>query len=401
MIRDRFSPAAARRIALAAQGLADPRPSTPADRRAILRLIGRLGLIQMDSVNVLVRSHYMPLFSRLGPYDPAIFDAAAYDRRRGLFEYWGHEASLLPLATQPLMRWRMERARTGDGVYSGLARFAREKPDFVAAVLDQVSRRGPISASELEEAGQRSGKWWGWNEGKRAIEVLFWSGQVTTAGRRNFERVYDLPERVFPAAVLGQPTPSEEEAQRALIMIAARAMGVATAFDLRDYFRLPVKGFEARLIELVEAGELVEVAVEGWRHPAYFHPEARVPRQAKGRALLSPFDSLVWERARTERIFGFRYRIEIYVPAHLRQDGYYVLPFLLGDRLAARVDLKAMRKEGILSVQAAHLEPGGKPDEVAGALAEELALMARWLGLERIVVVGKGDLAPALESALS
>lgn len=397
----KLSLGAARRIALAAQGFGRARPPD-VDRRQVGRVIGRLGLLQIDSVNVLARAHYLPLFSRLGPYRLELLERAAWGRRseRRLFEYWGHEASLLPIEHQPLLRWRMARAERGEGIYRSLARLARERPDFIAAVRREIEARGPLSAGELGEGGRGKSAWWGWSEGKRALEYLFWSGVVTTATRRNFERVYDLTERVLPAAVAAAPTPAEPEAVRRLLLIAARALGVATAGDLRDYFRLDPADAHPRIEELVAAGALEQVTVEGWRHPAYLDPEARRPRRIEARALVSPFDPLIWERARTERLFGFRYRIEIYTPAHKREHGYYVLPFLLGDRLVARVDLKADRAGRVLRVRAAHGEPDADPGEVAPALAAELSDMARWLALSRCEVERRGDLAAALRRLL-
>ncbi|PWC34098.1 winged helix-turn-helix domain-containing protein [Azospirillum sp. TSO35-2] len=396
----------ARRVAIAAQGFpASPlSASDPAavEARHARRLIGRLGLVQIDSVNVLVRSHYLPLFSRLGPYEAALLDRLAYGgKRRALFEYWGHEASLIPVEQQPLFRWRMERAERGDGIYGELARFAAERRPYIDGVLAEVAERGPLGASELSEAGRGAGGWWGWSDGKRALEFLFWAGRVTTAGRRGFERLYDLPDRVLPAAVLAAPTPDAAEAQRALLRIAARAHGVATERDLRDYHRLDVADARLRLAELVEAGELLPVAVEGWDRTAYVLPDLRVPRKLAAQALLSPFDSLIWERQRTERLFGARIRLEIYTPAHKREHGYYVLPFLMGERIAARVDLKSDRKAGALLVQAAHGEPGADPAAVAPALAAELQRMAGWLGLARVAVNGAGDLAPAVIASLN
>lgn len=397
--RDTLSPSEARRIALAAQGFAEPRPETPCERRHLRRVLGRVGLLQIDSVNVLVRSHYLPAFSRLGAYAPGLLEDAAWGNgKRDLFEYWGHEASLIPLAMQPLFRWRMERAERGEGTYGRIARFAQERPDFVAAALAEIADRGPIGASELSTAGKSSGGWWGWSEGKIALEYLFWAGRVTTAGRRGFERLYDIPERVLPRAVLDAPTPPAEEAQRALVHTAARALGVATERDLRDYFRLDPADSKRAVAALVEAGELMPVTVKGWTQPAYLHPEARCPRRVEAAALLSPFDSLVWERDRTERMFGFRYRLEIYTPAHKREHGYYVLPFLLGDRLVARVDLKSDRAAGTLVVHAAHGEPGIDPAETAPALTAELRRLADWLGLERVAVGDRGDLAGALRA---
>jgi uncharacterized protein YcaQ len=380
-----LSLAEARRIALAAQGFARARPSQPVAAADLIRATRSLGLLQIDSVNVLVRSHYLPGFSRLGPYAHDLLDRAAYSgRRRRLFEYWGHEASLIPVEMQPLFRWRMHRAQRGEGVWGGVARFGREHPGFCAEVLERIRERGPTGISDFTAGARRKGGWWGWSEGKVALEWLFWTGRLSTHSRRQFERVYDLTERVLPRAVLEAATPEPADAQRELIRIASRALGIAAERDLRDYFRLPTADAKTRVRELVEAGDLRPVAVEGWRDPAYLDPGARLPRHVDARALLSPFDSLVWERSRTERLFGFRYRLEIYTPAHRRRHGYYVLPFLLGDRLVARVDLKADRVRGTLRVLRAHCEERVVPAEVAGPLREELRLLADWLGLERV-----------------
>ena len=377
----------ARRIALAAQGFGAPRPRSPPGEGDVVATVRRLGLVQLDSVNVLVRSHYLPAYSRLGTYDPALLDRAAYtERGRALFEYWGHEASLLPVELQPLLRWRMERARAGVGVWGSVARLGRERATLCEAVLAEIRARGPIGVSELEGAGRRRGGWWGWSEGKIALEWLFWTGQITTHSRRRFERVYDLTERAMPPAVIAAPTPPPEEAQRRLLAIAIRALGIATERDLRDYFRLATADARARIAELVEDGTLRPVAVAGWREQAYLDPAASDPGRVNARALLSPFDSLVWERQRTERLFGFRYRIEIYTPAKRREHGYYVLPFLLGDRLVARVDLKSDRPKETLRVLRAHCEDDADPDRVASALRPELARLAGWLGLERVSV---------------
>jgi uncharacterized protein YcaQ len=346
----------------------------------------------MDSVNVLSRAHYLPLFSRFGPYPRELLDRAAHRAPRRLFEYWGHEASLLPVTTQPLLRWRMERAT--HEAWSGMRQISREQPKLVEAVLDEVRRRGPIAASELKRPRpRRTGPWWDWPDHKAALEWLFWSGQITAARRRNFERLYDLPERVLPAAVLALPTPSEEEAQRELVRIAARALAVAAERDLRDYFRLPLAETRARIAELVDEGDLVPVEVEGWgQTQAYLHREARIPRVVGAQALIGPFDSLIWERSRLERLFGFRYRLEIYVPKPKRVHGYYVLPFLYGDRLVARVDLKADRKRGILLAHAIHLEDGAPP-ETGEALRSELDSLAAWLALEAVRVPRRRSLS--------
>jgi len=385
--REKLSAAAARRIALAAQGFAAARPAS-VHVGQMQRTIDRLGLLQIDSVNVLARAHYLPLFSRLGNYERALLDRIAWGRKsqRRLFEFWAHEASLLPVDTQPLLRWRMQRLREQTSGKGKLILFAREKKAFIAEVLREIRERGALAASELSNGGERRGPWWGWNDGKLAVEWLFFAGIVTTATRRGtFERVYDLTERVLPASVLALPTPSAEEAQRELLRFSARALGVATEFDLRDYFRLGVADTKARLAELVEAGELLPVTVEGWKKPAYLDPKARMPRWIEARALLAPFDPLVWERERTHRIFDFFYRIEIYTPLSKRNYGYYVLPFLLGDRLVGRVDLKADRATSRLLAHAVHVEPGVDRRKIEGPLREELRLMADWLGLDRVV----------------
>ncbi len=395
---DTLSLSAARRIAIAAQGLGEPRPQGPVDRRHLRKVLGRIGLLQIDSVNVLARAHYLPLFSRLGPYAPTLLETAAWGKPRSLFEYWAHEASLLPLETWPLLRWRMERADRLEGIYGGLARYMAERRGYAEGILERIGRDGPLVASDIEGT-KGGGGWWGWSEAKHALEWLFWAGHITTATRRGFERLYDLPERVLPPAVMGLPVPTAEDAHRELLRMSARALGVATASDLRDYFRLDPEDIKQRLPELVEEGTLIPTAVEAWPKVAYVHAEARRPRRVEARALLAPFDPLVWERARTERLFGFRYRIEIYTPAEKRVHGYYVLPFLLGDTLVARVDLKADRAAATLLVQAAHREPEAPP-ETAAALAAELRDMAVWLGLEKITVKRSGELAPALSAAL-
>ena len=399
---EKLSLAQARRIALAAQGFGRRLANGQVDGeragwRRMRGAIEQMGLLQIDSVNVLARSHYLPVFSRVGAYDQARLDLKTFHpRRRALFEYWAHEASLLPMATQPLLRWRMERAAKGQGIYKGYVTFARERKAYIREVLAEIADRGALAARELSDPGTRSKAMWARNKGKTALEFLFWSGQVTAATRRNFERVYDLTERVIPADILALPTPAEEDAQRELLRIAARAHGVATESDLRDYFRLPTTACKRHLEELVEAGDLLPAQVEGWRQTAYLAPDAKLPRWVRGAALLSPFDPLIWERARTERLFGFRYRIEIYTPAPKRKHGYYVLPFLLDERLVARVDLKADRAAATLRAKAIHGEPEIDKDEVAAALAPELRRMADWLGLDRVSIGRRGDLGPAL-----
>jgi uncharacterized protein YcaQ len=379
---DTLSLASARRIALAAQGFGAPSPPGVGWRQ-LGRTLDRLALHQIDSVNVLARAHYLPAFSRLGPYHRALIDRAAWGRRseRRLFEYWAHEASLLPLALHPLLRWRMARAERGEAGWKGLRSFARERRAEADALLARIAADGPMAASDFEHGRSRSG-WWEWGATKHALEYLFWAGCITTATRRgSFERVYDLTERVIPGAILALPTPDEAEAHRRLVELSARALGVATATDLRDYFRLGPAGARAAIAALVEDGTLLPIAVESWRQPAFLHAEARRPRRIAGQALLAPFDPLIWERARAERLFGFRYRIEIYTPAEKRVHGYYVLPFLMDEALVARVDLKSDRQRGRLVARNVHFEPGGPP-ETRDRLASELAAMAGWLGLE-------------------
>jgi hypothetical protein len=398
---DTLSVAQARRIALAAQGFTDPKPVGVTDLRHLRRVLRRLHLIQMDSVNVLQRAHFMPLYSRLGPYPVELIERAAYRRPRELFEFWGHEASLIGTELQPLFRWRM--ARAADFAWGNMRRIASEQPDLIAWVLDEVRDRGPITAAEIEHDAPRRKDHWGWNWSvvKQALEWLFYTGQVTAAERTtSFARRYDLTERVLPRSVLDAPTPSVQDAFRALVELSARALGVAAEGELRDYFRLPVLGFRQAVAELVEDRVLTPVAVAGWRQPAFLHREARLPRWVRAATLVSPFDPLIWERSRTERLFDLNYRIEIYVPAPQRLYGYYVLPFLLGDRFAARVDLKADRKTGVLQIPAAWLEPAAGQEETAVALAAELHRLAGWLGLHTVAPPERGDFAGPLAAAL-
>lgn len=397
-----LSAARARRIALAAQGFGRARPSRAPSVNQISALISRLGVLQLDSVNVFSRAHYMPLFSRLGPYDRARLDRIAghdngrVDRR--LVEYWAHEASLIPLELHPLFRWRM--ADVDREAWGSIARIIREQPGLVAETLELVRERGPIRARDTGAVRPpaREGHMWNWHEGKVALEHLFFTGQVAAARRVNFERLYDTTDRVLPPEILAHPTPSAADAQRQLVRVAAHALGVATEPDLGDYFRLPRAASKARVAELAQAGELIPVAVQGWDAPAYLWPGSRQPRRIKARALLSPFDSLIWFRPRTRRLFDFHYRIEIYTPAARRVYGYYVLPFLLDEALVARVDLKSDRRRGVLLVQGAFAEPGVDVSHVAAELMAELRLVAAWLGLEAVEVLERGDLAGPLRA---
>lgn len=394
---EQITPRTARRIALAAQGFGRTPPAAPG-RKHVRDLVRRLGVVQIDSVNVVTRTHYLPAFSRLGDYPREALEAEAWGARRGLFEYWGHEASLMPMELHPLLRWRMARAEAGE-MWTGLSRFGRERRDYIDGVLKEIERRGPVTGADFNDAPRGAPGWWSWSDGKRALEWLFWAGMITTKTRRGFERVYDLTERALPARIVDLPTPDEADAQRELVRIAARALGVATDADLRDYFRLPLADAKARVAELVEAGELTPVSVKGWRQPAYQAVGARTPRKAPGAALLSPFDNLIWTRDRTERLFGTRVRLEIYTPAHKRTHGYYVLPLLQDEAITARVDLKSDRQAGVLRVQAAWREPDATA-ETPERLAAELRRMAGWLGLEEVEVAGKGDLAETLAGAL-
>ena len=375
----------ARRIALNAQGLGIRPPPDGIAVPRIRREIGRLGLLQIDSVNVLVRAHYMPLFSRLGSYDRGVLDALAVARSKCFFEYWGHEASLLPIDLQPLLRWRMDRAREGHGVWDRLRPFAGARRAEAGTLLARIEREGPLAASDV--SGPKASKgMWVWSDAKHALEWLFWAGLVASTHRRgSFERVYDLPERVLPRSVLARPTPDPVDARRELVARSAEALGVATAHDLRDYYRLSPTEARLPIEQLVEEGVLVPVTVRGWQQQAYLHRNARPGRGHRGAALLSPFDPLVWHRPRTERLFGFRYRLEIYTPAHKREHGYYVLPFLMDGALVARVDLKADRKAGALVVLRTHLEPDA-PSETTDRLLGEVRSMATWLGLQGVVL---------------
>jgi len=403
--RSDLSAAAARRIALAAQGFGLPRPPGPITARQLRKVVNTMGLLQLDSVNVLIRSHYLPAYARLGPYPRDVLDRmtahTAGSFKREYVEYWAHEASLIPLDTHPLLRWRM--ARAVDEAWGSIQRIAREKPLLLDEVRRRVTQDGPLRSADLgiERAPRAPGQMWNWHDGKVALEHLFWAGEVGAVRRVNFERHYDLIERVLPAAVHQRPTPAREDAQRELVRIAARAYGIATEDDLGDYFRLSRTDSKRRVAELVEAGELHPVTVAGWGAPAYLHPPARRPRRVHARALLSPFDPLIWYRDRAMRLFGFHYRIEIYTPAAQRRHGYYVLPFLLGETLVARVDLKADRQAGVLRVQSAWAEPDVDIRYVAGQLAEQLRELAGWLGLDGIDVTGRGDLSPALAAVVS
>lgn len=397
----------ARWLALAAQGLDTARRGggRPAGAAELRKLMERVGTIQVDAVNAVERTQFLVPFSRIGGYDPGVL--------RGLsgpggawFEYWGHAASLIPIGLHPLFRWRMA-FRRGDTPW-GAAWMARRKAwreehaDYIAAVLAEVTERGPLAASQLSDPRRRAGEWWERrSSGRLALEWLFGAGELAAWRSPGFERIYDLTERVIPPPVLDLPTPTEEEAQRELLVIAARALGVATVRDLADYFWIRPPVARLRVAELVEEGRLTPVRVEGWSQPAYTLPGVRARRPRRDHAtLLSPFDSLIWTRDRTERLFGFHYRIEIYVPEHLRRHGYYVLPVLLGDELVGRLALRSDRRSGILRVEGAYAEPDADRAAVAGAAASELSALGSWLGMQNVAVTRRGDLATALGRAV-
>ncbi|MEO5680267.1 MAG: crosslink repair DNA glycosylase YcaQ family protein [Acidimicrobiales bacterium] len=394
---ERISIGEARRIAIAASGL-ERRPPGRLDRRHLAAVVGRLGLLQLDSVNVVGRAHDLVLFSRLGPHPPTLLRQAAY-RRRTLYEAWCHEASLVPTTAWPLLAWRRHRSHA-DRWWRG---WVDSRADLLAALLAEVTDRGPLPASQLSVPRVRRGSWWGWDDAKRGLEHLFAIGRLAVADRMGptgFERAYDLVERVLPAEALAAPAPDEEEARASLLLVAARAQGMATLADLADHHRQRPAVVAPIVARLAGEGRLVPVAVEGWTAPAYLHPEAARPRKVSARALVAPFDPIVWHRPRAERLFDFRYRIEIYTPAAKRVYGYYVLPFLLGERLVARVDAKADRRRGVLVVPGAFAEAGADPPAIAGPLAEELAQLAAWHGLGRIEVGHAGDLARPLSLAI-
>ena len=391
VVTPKLTQAQARRIAIAAQGLADRRPARGvATMRHLQRVIDRVGIIQIDSVNVVTRSQYLPFFSRIGPYDTALLDHARDLAPRRLVEYWAHEASLIPPETWVLLNFRMKRALSDS--WGGMQRVAREHPELVQAVFAEVVSRGPLTSRQLEAAlahdlPRDKGAWgWNWSLVKSALEHLFWSGQISSAGRTSqFERRYAALERVLPRPVAVQSTspslrPGDQDAFRQLMLIAAKAHGVGTEQCLRDYFRLKPEQARPALADLVASEDLVRVRIDGWKRPAYLHKDARIPRRVHAEALLSPFDSLIWQRDRTLALFNFRYRLEIYVPAGQRIHGYYVLPFLFGDTLVARVDLKADRAANVLRAHSIHWEPGAPP-EARPALERHLASMASWLGL--------------------
>ena len=375
---DSLSIADARALALAAQGFDTARPKTKATQRHVDALISRLGVIQIDSVNVLVRSQELPLFSRLGNHNRNAIPKATEQQK--LFEYWGHEAAHLPVEIHPLFRWKMEAARLGKAKHWGLTSFYDDNKAFVKRMLKHVEKNGPTTSRELSTRTEKKGTWWDWDEAKVALEYLFLTGQLMSRGRgTDFARIYDTPERVLPKDVLNAPTPSEHDARKQLLVRSAIAQGVATASDLADYYRQKPATVKPLITELVEEGELRVVAVDGWTEKAFVHHRAKLPKQLHATALLSPFDSLVWCRPRNERLFNFHYRIEIYTPKEKRKFGYYVLPFMMNGEMVGRVDLKADRSNSKLLVHSVHTEKGVKRSTINDALNNELRTMASWL----------------------
>jgi uncharacterized protein YcaQ len=390
-----ISLARARRIALAAQGFNDPKPTGTVGVRQFRRAMDRMTILQLDSVNVVCRSHYLPILARLGPYDRDKLNRYLYHSGEH-FEYLSHEASFTSQQHQPLLRHRARQTRPW------VQRVEKDLAGYIEAVMEEVCERGPVSVKTLSDPGGRTGPWWGQSKGKLALECLYVTGRLAIKERTAmFVTVYDRPERVIEPAVLATPEPEPSEAQKNLLLMGARSHGIGTATDIADYFRLKMPVARPLLAELVEAGRLEQVTVEGWKEPAYLHPEAKRPRSINTAALLTPFDPIVWFRPRALRLFGFHYRIEIYVPEAKRVHGYYVLPFLLDEELVGRVDLKADRKTGVLRVRGSYAEPGVDTTRVAVEMSESLREMARWLGLDEVEVARRGDLAGKLRSACS
>ena len=389
--------AQARRIALGAQGFSAPRPNGTSGRRQVHKVLQHTQLLQIDSVNVLARAHEMPLWSRLGSYRRGVLDEMVNDSE--LFEYWAHEASLLPVGDWPLMQFRMDAAKNGSG-WTSVVTMQERNPTIVAEVLAVVRDQGPTVASSFNQPGRRTGPWWDWSDAKLALEYLFWTGQLTARRRSNFERAYDLPERALPSEIVNATAIPEAEARRILLERSGRALGVATDRDLFDYYRLKARPSRAALDGLIEDGVLIPVQVEGWNKPAFLHRDANLPRRINAASLLSPFDPVVWDRQRCERLFDFHYRIEIYTPKPKRVYGYYVLPFLMNDAIAARVDLKANRQSQVLEVPGAFSEGHSPTPDVAAALTVELLALAQWLQLDSIEVGTHGDLTKPLRAEL-
>jgi len=378
----------ARSLALAAQGFDKPRTKSKSSTSDVVALFTKLGVVQIDSVNVLVRSQELPLFSRLGDHDRNAISKATESQK--IFEYWGHEAAHLPVELHPLFRWKMNAARTGKVKHWGLTSFYDDNKVFVKRMLKHVETNGAVTARELSTRTKKKGTWWDWDESKTALEYLFLTGQLMSRGRgADFARIYDTPERVLPKKVLNAPTPTEHDARKQLLVRSAIAQGVATAGDLADYYRQKPVAVRPLIAELLEEGELRAVSVDGWTEKAFVHRSAKLPKKLYATALLSPFDSLVWCRPRNERLFDFHYRIEIYTPKEKRKFGYYVLPFMMNGQMVGRVDLKADRANSKLLVQSVHTEKGVKRSSINDALNAELGLLAYWLDLEHVKHLGR------------
>lgn len=393
MAPETLSAAQARRVALAAQGFG--RPRGPVGTRQLNGMLRTLGVLQLDSVNVFARSHYLPLMSRLGPYDPALLDRLIFSRRSPYIEYWAHMASVVPVEHLPLFRWRMDERRAKGDEFGTWYRSNLEMIDFVLA---EVAQHGALASGQVEhENNVSTGPWWGWSEVKTALEVLFMQGRLVASHRVRFERYYDLPERRIPAEVLAREVP-KQDAVRELVRISTAALGVGTVRDIADYFRMLQVDAKGAIADLVDAGELTPVRVEGWKQPAYLHTAARIPRRIEATAVLSPFDPVVWERERALRMFGFDYRIEIYTPGPKRRYGYYTLPLLIDEALVGRIDLKADRQAGVLRVQSAWREPVAAVD--LDRTAAHLRELAQWQQLSEVAVQDWGDLAPDLARTL-
>ena len=378
----------ARSLALAAQGFDKPRTKSKSSTSDVVALFTKLGVVQIDSVNVLVRSQELPLFSRLGDHDRNAISKATGSQK--IFEYWGHEAAHLPVELHPLFRWKMNAARTGKVKHWGLTSFYDDNKVFVKRMLKHVETNGAVTARELSTRTKKKGTWWDWDESKTALEYLFLTGQLMSRGRgADFARIYDTPERVLPKKVFNAPTPTEHDARKQLLVRSAIAQGVATASDLADYYRQKPAAVRPLIAELLEEGELRAVSVDGWTEKAFVHRSAKLPKKLHATALLSPFDSLVWCRPRNERLFDFHYRIEIYTPKEKRKFGYYVLPFMMNGQMVGRVDLKADRANSKLLVQSVHTEKGVKRSSINDALNAELGLLAYWLDLEHVKHLGR------------
>jgi uncharacterized protein len=387
----------ARRLALSSQGFGKSKSAAASGWSAQDQALKKLHLLQIDSVNVLSRSHYLPLFSRLGNYDRNALDARTLQTDgREFFECWAHEASLVRMELHPLMRWRMNRAHKGDGIYRSMRDFAHSEKTYLKNILQFVKSHGPTAQSDLPDKSKGEGGWWGWSKGKLALETLFAQGLLTTAKRESFERFYDLPERIIPAEILNLPTPSERDSILKLIDLSAQALGVGSAFDFRDYFRLPIADAKLAMNDAIDAGIIQPISIDGWKPQAYIHQAAKIPRKLDASALVSPFDPICWDRDRTERLFDFHYRIELYTPQPKRKFGYYVLPFLMGEGFGGRVCLKADREAETLRANASHHEEFIDTEAAAVQMAQELKRMAHWLGLPNIEIKNSGNLAKQL-----